>query len=206
MITQLDHVVVGVPDLEAGIAWWTEQSGVGPAVGGPHEGLGTRNALASLGDSLYLEIMSVDPDQSATSPAREWLARLDRPRPFGWCFRCDDAETTHAALGAADVPAARIPMRRTRPDGEEIAWDLVLPAHDFGPVVPFLIDWGTTPSPARGAPTGCRLLAASPRHPDPEKVQALFDAMGLAERVEQGTRSGPLLRFETPRGQLTIEP
>jgi catechol 2,3-dioxygenase-like lactoylglutathione lyase family enzyme len=206
MIIGLDHVVVGVPDLDDGIEWWASKTGVRPIPGGPHEGLGTRNALASLGDDLYLEIMSVDSAQDATSQARDWLAALDRPRPFGWCFRCDDAARTHTELEAAQVKAAKLTMRRARPDGREITWDLVFPLHELGPVIPFLIDWGSTPSPAVDAPRGCSLLDATPMHPEPELAQEKLDRMGIVAKVVEGPRSGPCLRFETPRGEVVVEP
>ena len=206
MILSLDHVAIGVPNLEEGIAWWLGETGVRPAIGGPHHGLGTRNAVASLGGSLYLELISVDPEQEATSPARTWLEALDQPRPFGWCYACDDSTQTHGDLASAGVEAAHFPVSRTTPDGKEIVWRLVFPAHTLGPVIPYLIDWGEAPSPGLDAPVGCTLIDARPRHPDPKPVQELLGRMKLEMVVEAGPRSGPVFRFASPRGELVVEP
>lgn len=58
----IDHVVVGISDLEVGIAAFASLTGVTAAYGGAHPTTGTHNALASLGDDVYLEILSPNPD------------------------------------------------------------------------------------------------------------------------------------------------
>jgi len=204
VITELDHVAVGVPDLEAGTEWWERVSGVRAAPGGSHAGLGTHNALASLGGSLYLELIAVDPSQEVQSPARDWLAALDEPRPFSWCFGCDDAVATHEAIRAAGVEAAVFPLTRTKPAGDALTWHLVYPLHDLGPAIPYLIDWGNAESPAVGAPEGCRLVSATPVHPDPPAAQQTLGALGLEIPVARGPESGLRLRFETPKGPLDL--
>jgi hypothetical protein len=62
VIIGLDHILIGVPEIGAGIEWWESLTGVRPVSGGAHERLGTHNALAALGPHLYLELLAPDPD------------------------------------------------------------------------------------------------------------------------------------------------
>jgi hypothetical protein len=51
---QIDHVILGIDDLDRGVKAFEAATGVKPVYGGKHPG-GTRNALVSLGDGIYLE-------------------------------------------------------------------------------------------------------------------------------------------------------
>ena len=55
---KLDHLILAVGDLEKGIAEFTEKTGVKPTFGGVHKGIGTHNALVSLDNGMYLEILA----------------------------------------------------------------------------------------------------------------------------------------------------
>ena len=52
------HLVVGVRSLPEGIAEFEQLTGIKAAVGGKHPGRGTENALVSLGEGRYLEIIA----------------------------------------------------------------------------------------------------------------------------------------------------
>jgi len=59
--TVLDHILLGSSDLDEGIAFVKKHTGVTAAFGGVHPGRGSRNALLSLGEKHYLEIIAPTP-------------------------------------------------------------------------------------------------------------------------------------------------
>jgi hypothetical protein len=79
----LDHILLGCSDLDRGIAFVEQRTGVKAAFGGVHPGRGTRNALLSLGEMHYLEIIAPDPQQVEASDVYG-VNKLTEPRLVCW--------------------------------------------------------------------------------------------------------------------------
>ena len=116
--SQLDHLVLAVPDLDAGIAWLRQLTGVEARPGGAHPGMGTRNALVALRDGVggaaYLELLGPDPDQSGVAADDTMLGFGHLvgddestpdfvPRLHAWAVRPDDLDATVAQATAAGI-------------------------------------------------------------------------------------------------------
>src|SRR5712692_10064445 len=114
----LDHIILGCNDLDRGIAFVEERTGVRAAFGGVHPGRGTRNALLSLGERRYLEIIAPDPEQSEIKQFSE-IKRMFEPRLIGWAAHPGDIDAIAGRLRQAGVsfegPRAG---SRARPDGK----------------------------------------------------------------------------------------
>jgi len=184
----IDHLVYAVADLAAAIDWFEEATGVRPAVGGSHDGMGTHNALVSLGE-CYLELIAPDPAQP--DPPSSGL-----PRPFGiddvlapggpgaslvgFAVRPADGETIDdigdLMFDAGTDPGPVVDMSRLSPAGDRLAWRLTFPSEA---TVPFLIDWGDTPRPNVTQPGGLELDDFAIVHPRPFDVLGIVVALGL---------------------------
>src|SRR5882724_5142484 len=94
----LDHILLGCNDLQRGIDFVEQRTGVRATFGGVHPGRGTQNALLSLGTSnaqekgRYLEIIAPDPQQSAADEHATRLRKLTEPRLIGWAAHPDDLQ------------------------------------------------------------------------------------------------------------------
>src|SRR5277367_182111 len=100
--TVLDHILLGCNDLDRGIDFGEKHTGVRAAFGGVHPGRGTRNALLSLGDRHYLEIIAPDPQQPG-APDHYGLLRLTQPRLVGWAAHPGDLNELAARLRNANI-------------------------------------------------------------------------------------------------------
>ena len=202
----LDHLVYRVPDLDEGIAVLEARLGVRPAGGGVHPGRGTRNALLSLGEAHYLEVLAPDPAQPDTPSAWRFGPPVSAPELTTWAARSPLIETQVelARTRGLDLGAVR-PMSRERPDGSVLRWQLTTGERPGDGLVPFLIDWGHSEHPSTSTPAGCRLVALRARHPDPERIARWLAALDLSMPIERGERPALIAELETPRGRVVLE-
>src|SRR5215472_11492856 len=150
MITRLDHVVIGVRDLDEAILNF-QQLGFEVQPGGRHTGLGTHNALIRFGLD-YIELLAIyDESEVTRSGARgQFMAEYLRDRPgalLGFALASDNLEDEAARGGAPDsryMPGQPFAMQRARPDGHVLSWRLLVPGqHTWRRPWPFLLQWDT---------------------------------------------------------------
>jgi len=203
----VDHLVYAVPDLDSGSAQVERLLGVKPAVGGQHPGRGTRNALVGLGPTSYLEILAPDPAQPAPQTPRSFhLDEVRSPRLVGWGARRTDLEALVRDAAGKGVKLGELGSGgRKRPDGVELSWRFTSPdALLGGGVVPFFIDWGSSPHPAKTAPAGPTLVALRAEHPDPSSVERTLRVLGVDMPVARGAAPALIAVIECPRGRVEL--
>ncbi len=201
----IDHLLYGVPNLEDGIAHIHQLTGVKPAIGGSHPGLGTHNALLALGDSSYLEIIAPDPNQTVE---RVWmdLDKLQRPRLFRWAVARGSLEEVRAKVLSLGVDIGEILKgQRQTTDGHLLQWALSDPNVILADgLIPFLIDWGKQGNPTPTLPKGCELKSLTATHPNPSVSQDILRILGISLKIEKGNTPGLKAKIGTPKGILEI--
>ena len=190
----IDHLVYAVADLTEGIDWCEQQTGIRPAMGGAHKGLGTHNALVSLGE-CYLEIIAPDPGQ----PDR------DGPGLVGFAVRPTDDETIEdlvdRCLESGYDTGPISDMSRQVPNGDLLVWALTFPS---SPTLPFIIDWGDTALPSTTQPCGVELENFAVNHPLPFNVMGPLAALGLDIDVVAAERGGLTATITGPIGSAEL--
>jgi hypothetical protein len=207
LLARLDHLVYATPDLGVGTAAIEKLLGVRATPGGQHPGLGTRNALIALGPSSYLEIIGPDPEQpKPAGPLRFGIDDLKAPRIVTWVAKGTDLERVAQTAAERGVKLGRvIPGSRRRPDGVVLAWRYTDPNTVVADrIVPFLIDWGTSPHPSASAARGATLVDVRAEHPDAERVQKMLDVLGLPLRVQNGAAPAIIATIDSPRGRVEL--
>ena len=166
VLAKVDHLVYATPDLDLGDPDHRRSARRARDAGGQHPGLGTRNALVALGPKTYLEIIGPDPDQpKLPQPRRFGIDDLKEPRLVGWVAKGTRLEQlVRKAHGAGVGLGEVIAGSRKRPDGVVLAWRYTDPNVVLEDrLIPYFIDWGTSPHPAATAARGATLVGASRR-------------------------------------------
>lgn len=198
----IDHLVYAAPDLDAAVDAVEQRFGVRAAGGGQHLGMGTHNRLLALGPSTYLEIIAPDPGQPEPELPRPFgVDGVTAPSLVGWAVTCDDISRARDEAAAQGFdPGHVIDGQRRTASGEVLRWRLTSNAL-VGGVVPFLISWGDTPSPALSAPGGLVLESLHVEHPDPTLITSRLRALGSDVEVRLAAKpalvahiSGQILR------------
>jgi hypothetical protein len=205
-VKDVDHLIWGVRDLDEGIDLIRRQTGVTPIIGGVHPGRGTWNALTSLGDRRYLEILAPDPKQNLQDGTAVLLRGLRTPQIVGWAAGTSDIGAIAQRVQSAGIHnSGIIPGSRTKPDGSVLNWKtLAVKGHD-GTVVPFVIQWGdSTVHPSEDSPQGCRLQAFRLEHPEADDMNRFLEIMGLEARVGRESKPKLTASLETPEGVIEL--
>ena len=205
MQTGLDHIILGINDLDRGIAWVEQRTGVRAVLGGVHPGRGTRNALLSLGPDCYLEIIAPDPQQTSPTWFSQILA-MPEPRLMTWAVHTSNltalAQTANQAGFPIDGPHDGA---RTRPDGHVLSWRLFHLWDNRDGLLPFFIEWSRDSiHPAVDAPSGCTLKDFHLQSPDAAELASACQSLAIAVTINPGKESRLFARILSPKGAIEL--
>jgi hypothetical protein len=201
-----DHIQLGIADLDEGIAFVRKLTGVEPAPGGAHPGYGTRNALISLGEGCYLEILALDPAQMELRSARtDRIRALAGPTILTFAMQTTQVQQKLAAIqNLAGLSGKLDPRSRKKPDGSTLEWTNVPIDSAFGPQIPFFIDWRGAKHPSMTTPAGCQLTGFEVLHPDADALRGIYRGLDIDIAVTAAANPGFVAHLATPRGPVAL--
>lgn len=200
----VDHILLGIDDLDRGVAAFEKLTGVRPVYGGKHP-RGTHNALVSLGGGTYLEIIAVQP---GVTPPEDFadLKKLHTLTPIGWAVSSTDSAQLRDRLTSAGLAVnAASPGSRTTPAGKTLSWQ-TFDLKDNFEEAPFFIVWSPqTAHPSTTSPTGCTLQQWRVAGPHLKKLEQLRGALGLRVEVAEAAATSLRLSLKCPKGPVEFQ-
>jgi Glyoxalase-like domain len=199
-----DHILLGAADLDLGIRWVMERTGVRAKFGGNHPGAGTRNAILSLGMGHYLEIIAPDPAQ-ANAPDVRGLRELSSPRIIQWAIHTEDILAAKNMLEAAGIKTTGPkPGSRQRPDGKLLKWQ-TLGIEQNTPLIPFFIQWEAgSPHPSSDSPALGSAKSLRFETPQADELTRILHAAATRADIRNSSSPRIVLVVQTSRAEVEI--
>lgn len=231
MKTQIDHLVVVAQTLEQGVQWCEATLGITPGPGGEHAQYGTHNRLFKIATPsyplAYLEIIAINPaaKKSANASARRWFdmddaalqaAVASEPRLVHLVANTDDIQAARTALAAQGIergPAVQASRHSRR---GLLQWQITVRGDGqrlFNGALPTLIQWGKRDDaeplrlhPRNSLPrSGVTLQGLTVTHPTAAKLQAAYEAIGLAGVTLENGPANISATLHTPKGVVVLQ-
>lgn len=194
MLISLDHIIIGVHDLEAAAQQFSHRLGLLPSGGGIHPVGGTANRIIVIGDT-YLELIAVYKPEEAQESIRQ---RLERGEGYLNCvFASDDIISDCQLMRQRGVSLlGPTPGSLLSVDGRSRAWmraDIERP--DLAQHYPFLIQHDSSGEERRQRLAG---WSSPPEHPL-GAVKVLSVTLAVENLVEASQRFSHIYGLQPSR-------
>ncbi|MCP5072868.1 MAG: VOC family protein [Rhodobacteraceae bacterium] len=205
---KLDHITVIAPTLIEGVSHVQDCLDLEVPFGTRHDYMGTHNHRLQLGNSVYLEIVALDPDGTEPGRAR-WFGLDDKET-----VRSDwnDGRRLRGWVASTEGLNAIVSARRVI-FGDEVPLPAANPAFAFSVpedgslpldgAAPSLIDHRGNPTSMAEIPDmGARLLSLTLEHPDSAAIQTLYSEFSIDHPpvIVWGPKVRYRAKIETPTG------
>ncbi len=202
---KLDHFAWAASSLEKGIDEFVRLGGPRAVFGGSHSGQGTCNALASLGNGIYLAIDAPDPTQEQKGTYGEVLSKLDGFDLNVFAIACEDLHPIRGTMRSLHIDCEIVEKSRVRPDGVEVrSSTLETGKHAYGKVMPHFMQWHTKEHPSTSAPTGCELRDFWVEFPQADELADLYRRFGLDVAVKPGAAPKLIAVLESAKERFVL--
>ena len=195
--------------MDAATAELEKKLGVRPVFGGFHTAFGTTNALVSLGDGCYLELLAKD-DTNTEAARPRWMGVdvLQRNQITRWAMKSNQLNADSDILRSNNPKMGSIRSgSRTIANGGLLQWNMIIPLPlPETELLPFMVDWTTSElHPADALPDmGCRLIELYGTHPFPATFETIFDQLDIDFSIKISTEIKLTALIECPNGHVEI--
>jgi hypothetical protein len=231
MKTQIDHLVVMAASLDQGVQWCEDTLGITPGPGGEHEKYGTHNRLFKIATPqfplAYFEIIAINP--AAVIPKRAQVPRwfdmddaavqkaiAQGPRLIHFVSSTDDVKAARHLLRTQGIERGQVVHASRKSSKGTLNWQITVREDGerlFNGCLPTLIQWGkpeaTDPlrlHPRNSLPrSGVTLQSLTVSHPSGAKLQAAFEAIGLADIAIETGPANLVASLQTPKGLVQLQ-
>ena len=231
MKTQIDHLVVMAASLDQGVQWCEDTLGITPGPGGEHEKYGTHNRLFKIASPqfplAYFEIIAINP--AAVIPKRAQVPRwfdmddaavqkavAQGPRLVHFVSSTEDVKSARHVLRTQGIERGQVVHASRKSSKGTLNWQITVREDGerlFNGCLPTLIQWGkpdaTEPlrlHPRNSLPrSGVTLQSLTVSHPSGVKLQAAFDAIGLADIAIETGPANLVASLQTPKGLVQLQ-
>ncbi len=195
---------MGVPEIEKGLDYVESLTGIRPFAGEVFAGAGRSfvSARLSLGGRQFLEVIGPNPTfEGELEGIGARAAALPGPRLLFWVMGVRD-------FGAylRDAVRAGYPFSDTNHvHNEGYEYRIGAIGMEVMPHIPSVIEWKSRDDGEELAATvGSRIVDFTVHHPEAQKVQKVYDALGIGVLVRRGDEPRLRLVLETPTDDVIL--
>jgi hypothetical protein len=205
---KLDHIIVIAPTLIEGVSHVQNCLDLEVPFGTRHDYMGTHNHRLQLGNTVYLEIVALDPE--GTEPGRPRWFGLDNQekvrsdwnegrRLRGWVASTDAIDSVVSTRRA--IFGDKVPLPAANP-----AFDFAIPEDGSLPLdgaAPSIIDHRGEPTSMVSIPDlGARLRSLTLEHPNSAAIETLYRELSIDRppAIIQAPKIRYRAQIETPTG------
>jgi hypothetical protein len=200
----VDHIILAINDLEKGTREFEDKTGIKPIYGGIHPNSYTQNAIVSLDNKVYLEILAPRTDIDSIP---NWLMNIEKLTPIGWAISTTDIQLTRDKLTSLNITTS-LPESgsREKPDGTILKWTTFGINNDESSTTPFFIKWDKDSfHPSQGTTNECKIEEINLLSEDKNLVE-LLKALNIDFTNVIASKADKLeVTISSPKGHVTFK-
>ena len=200
---QLDHIGIVVNDIDKGVKYIEELTGVKPIVHPPRESEPYHSASLMIGeDNTLLEILSPNKKHPVITPLKSILKSFKQPKLAFWYISTDDFDSFEKKVESIGRKIEKKTVIKAGDPTKHSEYTRGMIGPGFSSIFPSVIHWHKRVNFEKTMV--CPIKNFKLVSKDAKKINENFKALGITHIVQEG-RDFISLSLETPNGVVKIE-